>query len=292
LSFREKIKKGIFVYTVEVEPPKGVDVADKIRSILPLKGTVDAVNVTELQRSVMKLGSLGMCAVLEKKGFETVFQTTGRDKNRLAIQSELLSAYVLGIRNVLVLTGDHPVVGDHPHAKPVFDLDSVQIADTVRALAEGRDLSGNPLNGAPDFFIGAAVNPFSTPLEPELLKMVKKVKAGVAFFQTQPVFEPQAFIEFTKKAERLCPGIRIIAGVMFIKSEKMASYVNENIPGINIPQAYVERIKKAEDKKGEAVNIACDIALKIKGHCSGFHVMPFGWMGCAGEFIKRMRRNG
>jgi len=288
LSFKEKVTKDQFVLTLEVEPPKGVQTADIIKALVPFRNIVDAYNATELQGSIMRMSSLGMCALLEKEGFPAILQITGRDKNRLALQSELLSAYALGIRNILALTGDHPSVGDHPETKPVFDLDSVQITLTAATLNEGRDLAGNQLNRKPDFFVGAAVNPFATPMELELLKLKKKVKAGARFFQSQPVFDPAQFKRFAQQAMAAYPQIKIIAGVMFIKSEKMARYINEHVAGIQIPELLIERIRSSHDKKKEAVEIAVEIASQIQEAAAGFHIMPMGWHEQAEAFIQKI----
>lgn len=276
------------MFTLEVEPPKGVQTADSIKALAPFRNTVDAYNATELQGSVMRMSSLGMCALLEQEGFPTILQVTGRDKNRLALQSELLSAYALGVRNVLVLTGDHPTAGDHPEAKPVFDLDSVQIALTAQTLNGGTDLAGNRLTDTPEFFIGAAVNPFATPPELELLKLKKKIQAGAKFFQSQPVFDPAQFKRFVRQAKEHNPQAGIIAGIMFVKSEKMARYINEHVRGIHIPEPLIERIRSSHDKKKEAVEIAVEIASQIRGTAAGFHLMPMGWHQQAEAFIERI----
>lgn len=288
MTFKEKLETGQFVVTLEVEPPKGVSIQDRLTAIEPFRGKIDAYNATELQGSVMRMSSLGMCALLEREGFSTILQVTARDKNRLALQSELLSAYALGIRTILTLTGDHPTVGDHPDAKPVFDLDSVLIAQAAQILNEGKDLAGNSLKHKPDLFIGAAANPFATPMELELLKMKKKVAAGVRFFQTQPVFEPEVFKQFAQQARAIVPQAKIIAGLMFIKSEKMAQYINDNIAGIHIPEHVIQRVRDAKDKKLEAVALTAEIAQQIRASASGFHLMPMGWEPQALELLPKI----
>jgi 5,10-methylenetetrahydrofolate reductase len=288
LNFKQKLEQNQFVLTLEVEPPKGAQTDDEIKALEPFRGIVDAYNATELQGSIMRMSSLGMCALLEREGFPAILQVTGRDKNRLALQSELLAAYALGIRNVLVLTGDHPSVGDHPEAKPVFDLDSVQIALTAHTLNQGHDLAGNQLEHKPDFFIGAAVNPFVVPGEPELLKLKKKLRAGARFFQSQPVFDPAQFQGFVEQAKAIEPKVKILAGIMFIKSAKMARYINEHVSGIHIPEPLIKRIEAASDKRAEAVRAALEIARQIKNNVAGFHLMPMGWDAQAEEFIRRL----
>ncbi|MFH1621654.1 MAG: methylenetetrahydrofolate reductase, partial [Candidatus Omnitrophota bacterium] len=187
MAFCEKIKQGKFLVTSEIGPPKGTDIHEALEDAVLIKDKVDAINVTDLQSSVMRVGSLAICRLLTEKGIEPILQVTCRDRNRLALQSDLLSASVLGIENVLLLTGDHPTLGDHPDAKPVFDLDSVQLIQVARILESGKDMKGNDLLGSPKFCIGAVVNPGADPLEPEIIKMEKKIQAGAQFFQTQAV---------------------------------------------------------------------------------------------------------
>ncbi len=176
MSLRPKIKSGKFIVTSEIGPPKGTDVKELLEDAELIKGRVDAINVTDLQSSVMRVGSLAICRLLKERGHDVVYQITCRDRNRLALQSDILSASVLGIENILLLTGDYTTLGDHPQAKPVFDLDAVQLIAAAKTLMSGKDMQGNELNGRPDFCIGAVVNPGADPLEPELIKMGKKIK--------------------------------------------------------------------------------------------------------------------
>jgi len=172
MTFKEKMQAGKFLLTSEIGPPKGIETAQLLEDAELIRGRVDGINVTDLQSSVMRLGSLAVCSLLKQKGFEPIFQVTCRDRNRLALQSDILSAAALGIGNLLILTGDHPTLGDHPEAKPVFDLDSVQLLEVVRKLQNGEDMKGNKLAGsAPKFCVGAVVNPGAEPLEPQILKM-------------------------------------------------------------------------------------------------------------------------
>ena len=183
MTFKEKLNAGNFLVTSEIGPPKGIETAHLLEDAELVRGKVDALNVTDLQSSVMRLGSLAVCSLLKQKGFEPIFQMTCRDRNRLALQSDLLSAAALGIENVLLLTGDHTTLGDHPEAKPVFDLDSVQLLQVAKKLQEGFDMKGNKLEGAaPKFCMGAVVNPGADPLEPQIMKMEKKIEAGAEFF--------------------------------------------------------------------------------------------------------------
>ena len=181
MNFQEKLKSKKFIVTCEIGPPKGVDIEKYLGYADAVKGRVDAINVTDLQSSIMRLGSLAFSSLLVKRGIEPIYQMTCRDRNRLALQSDLLSAYVLGIQNILVLTGDYPSLGDHPEAKPVYDLDSVGLLKAAKSLEQGKDLAGRSLKGSPSFCLGAAVNPGAEPLEPEIIKMEKKVEAGAQF---------------------------------------------------------------------------------------------------------------
>jgi len=188
MNFREKIKSGKFIVTSEIAPPKGIETDTLLNDVEVICERVDAISVTDLQSSLMRLGSLAVCLKLKEHNFEPILQVTCRDRNRLALQSDLLSAASLGLENILISTGDHPSAGDHPEAKAVFDLDSVQLLQVAKGLESGIDMKGNKLTGKfPKFCLGAAVNPGSDPLEPQIIKMEKKIAAGAEFFQTQAV---------------------------------------------------------------------------------------------------------
>lgn len=275
---REALERGEFAITSEVGPPKGTNVEKVLEEAEKyLKGRVDAVNVTDLQSSVMRLGSLVTCYLLKERGMEPVLQVTCRDRNRLALQSELLNAAVLGIENVLCLTGDHVSLGDHPDAKPVFDLDSVQLLRAAKGLMEGHDMAGNELDGAPNFFLGAVVNPGYEPLELQLLKMEKKIEAGAQFFQTQTVYEPKVFERFVKHAEKF--GVPILVGIVFLKSPAMAKYMNENVAGVYVPDEIIKELASVpkEDRPKKSVEITARLIREMKDMCQGVHLMPMGW---------------
>jgi methylenetetrahydrofolate reductase (NADPH) len=274
----EALTSGKFVATSEIGPPKGIDIKEILSEAEFLKGRVEAVNVTDLQSSVMKLGSLATCHLLIDMGLEPVFQITCRDRNRLALQSDILSAYVLGIRNLLILTGDHPKLGDHPGAKPVFDLDSVQLLETAKRLQKGEDMAGNKLEGEPPkFFVGAVVNPGAEPIEPQILKMGKKIEAGAQFFQTQAVYEPEKFAQFMDKVKGF--GVPVLAGIVLLKSAGMARYMNKNVSGVHVPELIIEEMEKVDkDRRIEkSVEIAGRLIRELKGLCQGVHIMPLGW---------------
>jgi len=277
-KLEKALSAGEFVVTSEVGPPKGINIEKVLDEAEAIKDRVTAFNVTDLQSSVMRFGSLATCRLLYERGLEPILQMTCRDRNRLALQSDLLSAYGLGIRNVLCLTGDHPQLGDHPQSKPVFDLDSVQLLGTAKSLEQGRDLTGNELDGAPEFFVGAVVTPGADPLEPQILKMEKKVEAGAQFFQTQAVYDTDKFREFMKQVSHL--NVPVMAGIVILKSVGMARYMNANVAGVSVPDELINELKKDKEKtrSGQtAVEIAVRIIKEIKDCCRGVHLMALGW---------------
>ncbi len=278
MSLQPLFETGKFVVTAEVGPLKGTDTTEIEEVAELLRGKVDATNVTDQQSSVMRLGSLATCHLLKEKGLDPVFQITCRDRNRLALQSDLLSAYVLGIENVLAITGDLPLLGDHPQAKPVYDLDSVQLLWVIKRLNEGYDMVGNELKGKPDFFPGAVVNPGAdtqAALELQLVKMEKKIEAGARFFQTQAIYDPDVFAKFMKRAEGF--NIPVLAGIIPLKSAGMARFMNKNVAGVFVPEELIEKMAEAEDKAQTGIEIAADIIKELKDICQGVHIMAIGW---------------
>src|SRR5262245_12113031 len=244
-NLRERLETGQFVVTTETEPPKGTDLTELLSTVALLKGRVHAANVTDNQRAVMRLSSVGGASLLAREGLEPILQLTCRDRNRLALQSDLLTAWVLGVRNVLTMTGDPVDVGDHPRAKPVFDISSAALLQMIGQLNSGQDSAGHELEGKTDFFCGATVNPCVTPLEPELKRFEEKVAAGARFFQTQAIYDLDAFDRFMSIARKM--PVYIIAGVIPLRSVKMANFLNEKVPGINVPAAMIERLEKSAD---------------------------------------------
>jgi len=272
--FKQAIKNGEFVVTTEIGPPKGVLLDDMFKGLECVKGRVHGINVTDQQSSVMRLGSIATSKFLIDKGYEPICQITCRDRNRIALQSDVLSAFALGIRNILVMSGDHPLLGDHPQAKAVYDLDSVGLLGAISELQKGRDLNGNELDGAPDFYVGGVVNPGADPLEPEVIKMEKKAEAGARFFQTQAIFDPRIFESFISAIEHLRPKIKLLGGVVPLRSAKMAHYMNANIPGVVIPKDFIDRLEKAADVEKETIAMTLDIVAAIRDKCDGVHFMP------------------
>ncbi|MDD5449965.1 MAG: methylenetetrahydrofolate reductase [Candidatus Omnitrophica bacterium] len=286
MAFKEKLLAGKFLITGEVGPPKGADVSRLLEEADLFKARVDATNVTDIQSSVMRVGSLAVSCLLKERGHDPIFQVTCRDRNRLALQSDILSAAVLGIQNILVLTGDHPSLGDHPQAKPVFDLNSVQLLEVVKGLKEGHDMMGNKLEGAPPkFCVGAVVNPGADPIEPEIIKLEKKVAAGAEFIQTQAVYEPDKFSAFMNMIRHI--NVPVLAGVVLLKSAGMARYMNKNVAGVFVPDSLVKEMESAKDKKTVSVEMAVRIIKELKASCRGIHIMPLGWDDLVVRIIDR-----
>ena len=274
-KLKDALQSGKFVVTAEVAPPKGVDVTEMLENAELLRSRVNALNVTDQQSSVMRLGSLASCHLLIDRGIEAIFQMTTRDRNRIALQSDLLSAYVMGVENVLCLTGDYVTLGDHPHAKAVFDLDSVGLLRAAKSLEQGRDMSDKELKGVPKFFLGAVVTPGANPLEPQLFKMEKKVLSGAQFFQTQAVYEPAKFESFMKYAEQF--KVPVLVGIIPLKSVGMARFMNKNVAGVHVPEDVIEELGKAEDKYKKTLEITARLINQMKPMCQGVHLMAIGW---------------
>lgn len=274
-SFAESIQSGRFLVTAELNPPKGTDLDDLLKKAELLRGYVDAFNLTDSASAVMTMAPIAAAARLKEAGFEPIIQVTSRDRNRIAVQGDLLAGAALGLSTVVCMGGDPPGAGDHPEAKGVFDLDTMALLKAVTALNEGKDYMGNPLKGNTDFCVGAVVNPGASDLDKELARMAEKVDEGATFFQTQAVYEPDAFAEFMEKAKVF--GKPVIAGFILLKSGAMASRLNETLPGISIPDALIEEIDAAQDKSAASIEIAARIISEIKGMCQGVHIMAIGW---------------
>jgi methylenetetrahydrofolate reductase (NADPH) len=278
MSLKQAFESGKFVVTSEVGPLKGTETAELAEVAEALKGRVDAANATDQQSSVMRLGSMVTCSILQNHGLETIIQMTCRDRNRIALQSDLLSAWVMGIKNVLALTGDVPALGDHPQAKSVYDLDSVQLLSVITRLNEGYDMVNNQLKGKPDFFAGAVVNPGAdteASFELQIIKMEKKIKAGAKFFQTQAVYEPDKFYKFMKRVEQY--HMPVMAGVIPLKSVGMARFMNKNVAGVFVPDPLIQKMAAATDKTQTGLQITADLIKQLKDVCQGVHIMAIGW---------------
>ena len=282
-KLQEALESGRFVFTGEVGPAKGINIEHVKEGAELLRGKVVAVNVTDIQTAVMRLGSLAVCHFLVDWGLEPIFQMVCRDRNRLALQSDLLNASVLGIENVLALTGDHTLMGDHVQAKPVYDLDSVGLLEAMSLLESGTDMGldvkGNPnkLDGAPTFFKGCVVTPCTEEVQPQIIKLEKKVAAGAQFVQTQAVYDPDAFEIFMNRIHHI--DVPILVGIVLLKGAGMARYMNKNVPGVVVPDSIIKRLADADKKDVPkvSVEIAGELISRMKPMCRGAHIMPLGW---------------
>ena len=288
MKITELFERGEFVVSAEVGPPKGFHVEHLLEEAKTYLSGITAVNVTDNQSSVMRLGSLAMCKALKDEGLTPIYQLTCRDRNRIALQSDLLSAAMFGIENLLLLTGDHTKLGDHPQAKPVFDLDSVSLIHAVTKLEEGVDLGGNELIGEPPKFAkGAVVSPCSDSVDAQLAKMERKVMAGADYFQTQAVFEPEKFIKFMEKAKEFGKPVQV--GIIIPKSAGMCKFMNNNVAGVHVPDEMIEELKKDKEKTKAGitgVEIAARIIKECKPYCQGVHIMALGWESKVPDLLK------
>ncbi|PKN15940.1 MAG: 5,10-methylenetetrahydrofolate reductase [Deltaproteobacteria bacterium HGW-Deltaproteobacteria-23] len=273
-NLQKKLSRGEFVVTVEVCPPKGCDTRLFLQQSKELSGIVDAINVTDNQGANMRISPLAASLLLQREGLEPIMQLTCRDRNRLALQSELLGAAALGIKNILALSGDHISFGDHKEAKAVFDLDSVQLLEAIKCLESGSDLSGKSLDGIPSFFIGAAAAPEAEPFELTLFKLRKKAAVGAQFFQTQAVFNPAKLARFYDSVKPL--GVKIISGILLLKSAGMARFINKNIPGLRVPDEFIAELENSANPAFTGVEIACRLARAVKPWSDGVHIMAMG----------------
>jgi 5,10-methylenetetrahydrofolate reductase len=277
-AFKKALESGKFVVTSEVAPPKGTNLEKTIHHIELLKDKVDAMNVTDHQSSVMRFPSLGGALLVKEMGGEPILQMTCRDRNRLALQADLLFAASRGINNVLCLTGDAVVLGDHKEAKGVFDLDSSQLLATIKRLEKGKDLGGNDLDGRVSFCSGAIVTPEADPIEPQLIKFEKKIEAGAEFIQTQAVYDLDNFKQFMKYAKQF--PVKILAGIILLTSAPMARFMNKNVAGVNVPQDLIDEMSSAP--KGRAIGKGVEIAGRMikrvhdEEMCDGVHIMAIG----------------
>ena len=288
MRITELFDNGQFVVTAEVGPPKGIDASHVVEEAKEYLSGITAVNVTDNQSSVMRMGSLPACVMLKNAGLTPILQLTCRDRNRIALQSELLGAAALGIDNILCLTGDHTKMGDHKGAKPVFDLDSVSLLHTACQLENGVDLGGNALVGpAPKFAKGAVVSPCSDSVDAQLAKMERKVMAGAEYFQTQAVFDSEKFISFMEKAKQFGKPVQL--GVIIPKSAGMAKFMNNNVAGVHVPQWMIDELA-ADKEKAKAgitgVELAAKVIKECRPYCQGLHIMALGWEAKVPELLK------
>ena len=291
MSLLEQVlRDGQFAVTAEMAPPKGYDFTEALEVAQLLKGKVHGVNVTDMQSACLKASSLGLCAQLKLHGVEPILQITGRDRNRMAIMGDILSAASFGIDTMLALTGDHPVVGDCKNSKPVYDLDSVGILKMLSEMeATGLDCGGNALTGgAPKFFKGASVTPVYEPRFLQINKLRQKVEAGAKYIQTQGIFDIDTLKRFMDDVHAAGIDVPIMAGIIPLKAAGMAKFMNQNVPGIDVPQDMIDRLQAAADEGKEkgikglpmqlGIEMAAEMVAKIKEEniCPGVHIMAIG----------------
>jgi len=273
-TLKDSLSSKKFTITAEICPPKGTDISDFLKKARLLKSKIDAANVTDNQRAVMRLSSLACSVLLLKEGIDPVFQMTCRDRNRIAIQSDIMGAWALGVKNILALSGDHVSFGDHRDAKAVFDLDSVQLVQVISKLNSGTNMKDTPLRGGTGFFIGAVVAPEAEPWEPEMIKFEKKIVAGAKFFQTQAVYDMEKFHRFYEYAKKF--DVKILAGILLLKSAKMAHFLNNNVPGVTVPKHLIDELEKAPDQLMRGIEIAAQQVKELRAFCDGAHIMAIG----------------
>lgn len=278
-------KQKPFIMTAELFPPKGTDIADLMRRADLIGPLVDGINVTDNQRASMRLGSLAVCRLLKERGYRPIMQMTCRDRNRIALQSDLLSAAVLGIDDILILSGDHPRAGEYQALNGVYDLDPVQLIAAARGLEAGTDLAGRKLKGTPHFCIGAVVNPTSTPQELQQLMMRKKIAAGAQFFQTQTIFDVAQYRVFHEQVKDL--PVRVLPGVTLLKSPAFITFMRA-LPGVNIPDDIARRISCAADPLAEGMQVCAETIRELKSFAGGVHIMAIGMEQYIPEILARV----
>lgn len=282
-----KIRSGAFVVTTELTPPKGIDLSEIYAKADALKDLVDAFNLTESPRARMAIDPRSVGRLLLERGIEPIVQVTARDRNRIAIQADLLGAAALGIGNFVFMGGDSPKNGDHPDAKPVFDLTSADMLRAAQGLNQGHDLAGNPLKGTPTLFLGATVNPAAGNLDEEIDNTRRKIDAGAEFLQTQAIYDPARLERFVGAVN---PGrVAVLAGIIPLKSIKMATWLNGNVPGIHVPDALLSEMQAAADAGNEVatgIEIAQRVIRSLRPLCSGVHMMALGWESHIPEILR------
>jgi len=274
-NLKQVLASGKFVVTCELNPPKGTYVAPLLEKAERLRNVVDAFNLTDSHAARMAMTPLAVAHLLVDRGLEPILQITTRDRNRIALQGDLLGADALGVHNVVFMGGDPPSNGDHPDAKPVFDVYSSVMLKAATSLQAGADMAGNPLCGSPRFCIGAVVNPGAPDLDEEIMRMGEKIDAGAIFFQTQAVYEPAAFERFASAAARY--SVPVLAGIIPLKSARQADYMNNHVPGIHVPDAVIREIADADDPVIASLAIAARTIEALAGLCQGLHIMAIGW---------------
>ncbi len=291
-NLEKVLESGRFAVTAEAGPPKGTSAAVMQKKAEMLRNCCDAANVTDNQTAIVRMSSLAGCVLMKQQGVDPVMQIVCRDRNRIAIQSDVLGAVALGIGNILCLSGDHQTFGNHPTAKNVFDIDSIQLIQALKAMRdEGKFLCGEDISGEVPLFIGAAANPYADPFEFRVARLAKKVKAGAEFIQTQAVYDIAKFAKWMEMVVKrgLDKQTHILAGVIPIKSAGMARYMRDYVSGVAVPDEIVTRMEQAQDAKVEGAKIAVEIIEQVKEipGIHGVHIMAVGWEDIVPEIVKQ-----
>ncbi len=274
-NLSDSLANNDFTLTAELNPPKGTDLRDLFDAGEALRHLVTAFNLTDSAASRMAMAPIAVAHLLKDRGIESTLQIAGRDRNRLAIQADMLAAHALGVANIVCMTGDPPSAGDHPEAKPVFDLGAEDILKAASSLASGRDLSGNSLKDGLNFYRGAVVNVAVPDLGREVARMEKKIESGAQFFQTNAVYEPSGFEAFMKRVEDF--NVPVLAGIIMLKSARQARYMTERIPGVVVPDHLTEELENAENLAETSIDITGGIVRNVAPMCQGVHIMAIGW---------------
>jgi len=291
-NLEKVLESGRFAVTVEAGPPKGASAAVMARKAETLRNCCDSANVTDNQTAIVRMSSLAGCVLLKQQGIDPVMQIVCRDRNRIAIQSDVLGAVALGIGNILCLSGDHQKFGNHPTAKNVFDIDSIQLIQVLKSMRdEKKFMCGEEISGEVPMFIGAAANPYADPFEFRVVRLAKKVKAGADFIQTQAVYDVAKFTKWMKMVTKrgLDKKTHILAGIIPIKSAGMARYMRDYVSGVSVPNEVVTRMEQAKEAKEEGKRLAVELIEQIKEipGVHGVHIMAVGWEDIVPEITQQ-----
>ncbi|MBI2831438.1 MAG: methylenetetrahydrofolate reductase [Chloroflexi bacterium] len=289
MHLSELIRRKGFVVTCEIDSPKGVNIESFLDKVDIVEDHVDAISVSDNERAVMRAGPLAICHLLKTRKLEAVMQLTTRDRNRIALQSDMLAAAMLGVENIIVLSGYHPSMGDHVEAKPVYDLDCVALLRAANALTRGEDMSGHTLDGAPSFCYGVTASPGLEPLDEQVAMLKEEVSLGACFIQTQTVYDPTVLERFMESVKSL--NVPVIVGHMMLKSASMASFLNSNVPGVNVPDKLIRELEGlSKDKAADtSMLISIDLLKKLKPMCQGIHFIPAGWERCVPVIMEALK---
>ena len=277
-KLKDSLEAGTFTFTAELIPPKGTNLESMFEKADLLNGLITAFNLTDSYTAKMSMSPLAAAKLLLDRGVESILQLTCRDRNRIALQGDLLGASALGLSNIMCMGGDPPAIGDHPEAKPVFDFDAVALLDAITTLGQGHDIHDNPLRGTPEFFAGAVTNPGADDLEWEINRLGQKIDAGAQFFQTQAVYEPVAYEKFANAAAKY--NVPFLPSIILLKSADMARFLNDKVPGITVPDDVIKQMDAAatpEEKSAASVEIAARTIRELKPLCQGVHLIAAGW---------------